>query len=62
MAKDKGFLLIKKTYKVKCEYCNFRGKAALGDEPIVTEEKDGATWCPACGALALVADNEKDKR
>ena len=62
MAKDKGFLLIKKTYKVRCEYCGFRGKANLGESPIVTDEHKGADWCPVCGALALVADNEREKK
>ena len=57
---DKGFLVIKKTYKVKCEYCGFKGKANLGKSPIVKDEKNGADWCPVCGALALVADREKE--
>ena len=55
----KGFLVIKKAYRVRCQFCGFRGKANLGKEPILTEEADGADWCPVCGALALVADNAK---
>lgn len=60
--KLKGFLVIKKTYKVRCEYCGWRGKANLGESPIVTDEHDGADWCPVCGALALIADNEKERK
>lgn len=55
----KGFLLIRKTYKVKCQQCGWKGKANLGEEPILTEEKDGADYCPVCGYLALMADKEK---
>ena len=57
----KGFLLIRTTYKVRCLQCPFRGEANLGAEPIVTEEADGADWCPVCGALALVADRGEEK-
>ena len=53
----KGFLLIRTAYKVRCQNCGFRGEAHLGKEPIVTEEMDGADYCPVCGALALVADH-----
>lgn len=63
MAKDKerrGFLLIKKTYKVKCQYCGWKGTANLGKTPIATGEHDGLDWCPVCGALALGADNDKE--
>ena len=56
---DKGFLVIKKSYKVKCEHCGFRGKASLGESPIVVDEYNGADWCPVCGALGLVADLEE---
>lgn len=55
----KGFLVVRQTYKVRCQHCGWNGKAKLGSEPIITEEKDGADWCPVCGALALIADNEK---
>ena len=58
----KGFLLVKKTYKVRCLHCGFSGKAHLGESPIVTDEFDGADWCPVCWALALVADNEKERK
>ena len=56
----KGFLLVRQTYKVRCRNCGFKGNAALGDEPIQTEEAGGETWCPVCGALALVGDNSKE--
>lgn len=61
MVNDKerrGFLLIKKSYKVRCEYCGWKGKANLGSSPIITEEHNGVDWCPRCGALALGADRE----
>ncbi len=57
----RGFLLIKKTYPVRCEYCGWKGDARLGSSPIVTDEKQGADWCPRCGALALIADRESKK-
>lgn len=56
----KGFLLIRQTYKVKCANCGFRGEANLGKEPILTDEADGADWCPLCHALALVADHGEE--
>lgn len=56
----KGFLLVRQTYKVRCNNCGFRGNAMLGAEPIVTDEQDGADWCPVCNHLALVGDTGKD--
>lgn len=55
-----GFLLIKKTYAVKCLQCGFRGKAVLGDEPIQTEGVDGPDWCPVCNHTALVSEDYKE--
>lgn len=55
----RGFLLIQRTYSVRCQNCGWRGKAVLGEAPIVTDEHDGADWCPVCGALALVGDDGK---
>ncbi len=56
----KPFLVIRSTYSVRCLNCGFKGEAKLGKEPINLEEKDGADWCPVCGALALVGDDKKD--
>ena len=56
---SEGFLLIRSRYRVRCLQCGWRGEANLGSEPIVTEEYDGADWCPVCGHLALVGDEEK---
>ena len=61
MEDDKGFLLIKTSYKVRCLNCDFKGRANLGKEPIITDEADGADWCPVCGAMALVAADYKLK-
>lgn len=61
MAEVKAFLLVRQTYKVKCRGCGFKGKATLGDEPIQTEEAGGETWCPVCGALALVGNNFQEQ-
>jgi DNA-directed RNA polymerase subunit RPC12/RpoP len=56
---DKGFLLIRQTYRVRCQQCGWKGEAKLGSEPILTEEVDGAEYCPVCGHLALVGDEQK---
>ena len=56
--KKYGFLLIKKQYDVRCEHCGWKGKANLGESPIVTDKNQGADWCPRCSALALIADRE----
>jgi hypothetical protein len=58
---EKGFLLIRSTYKVVCLNCGFRGNANLGKEPIITEEQDGADYCPLCCALALVGADHQPK-
>lgn len=49
-----GFLLIRSSYEVCCRNCGWRGTAHLGREPVVTEEQDGADYCPVCGALSLI--------
>ena len=55
----KGFLLINKTYKVRCLNCGFKGNANLGDEPIQDPDAGIADWCPVCNCQALVADRRK---
>ena len=57
---EKGFLLIRTRYKVRCRSCGWRGEANLGDEPILTNEIDGADYCPVCGALALVGADQPE--
>ncbi len=52
----KPFLVIKKTYKVKCLVCGFKGQATLGNEPILTEE-EGPELCVVCNHYSLVGDN-----
>ena len=62
--KIKPFLVIKKSYNVKCLNCGWSGKAVLGEKAIDTEDTSGASYCPVCNHLSLVSgdlikDNDK---
>ena len=54
---DKGFLIIKSTYRVRCRNCLKSFYANMGKHPITIQmiEHGGEEYCPVCGHLALVA-------
>lgn len=55
----KGFLLLKKSYKVRCLNCNFIGKAVVGKDAV---EPDREEYCPVCNHAALLTEEEYRRR
>lgn len=51
---EKGFLLVKRAYRVRCRNCGFAGKAAVGKD--FDSDRPSEDWCPVCGCLALIPE------